>query len=87
MKINEEYSLTSDSLNWILQKRFEKKKKEGEEDKPTEYGYKDIGYFPNPHMALRNMVDREIRGTGLEDFEKIVKKIDELHEVINNLNI
>ena len=39
MKINEEYSLTSDSLNWILQKRFEKKKKEGEEDKNLFNGY------------------------------------------------
>lgn len=87
MKINEEYNLTSDSLNWILQKRFEKKKKEGEENKPTEYGFKDIGYYPNPKMALKDMLDREIRGTGIEDFKTVIEKIDELKETINNLNI
>lgn len=87
MKINDEYNLTADSLNWILQKRFEKKKKEGEEDKPTEYGFKDVAYFPDYHMALRNMVDREIRETELADFKTIIEKIDELKETIDNLNI
>lgn len=87
MKINEEYNLTSDSLNWILQKRFEKKKKEGEEDSPTEYGWRDIAYFPDYHMALRNIVDREIRGTGITDFETVIKKIDELKETINKLKL
>lgn len=87
MLINEEYNLTSDPLNWILQKRFEKKKKEGEEDSPTEYGWRDIGYYPNDKMALKDMIDREIRGTGIADFETVIKKIDELKETINKLKL
>ena len=87
MRINDEYNLTSDALNWILQKRFEKKKKKGEEDKPTEYGWKDIAFFPNPHMALKYMVDRDIRETGLEDFKMVLDKIEELHKVIESLNL
>ena len=38
-------------------------------------------------MALKNMVDREIRETELEDFRTIVNKIDELKNTIDNLNI
>lgn len=84
MVINDEYQIVSDPLNWILQKKV---KGRGSDSKDTECKYRDVGYFPNPNMALKYMIDSEIRGTGLEDFETVINKIEELHKIIKNIKI
>ena len=65
MIINEEYQMTSDGdMNVILMKRFEKKKKEGEE---IQYDFKAIGYYKDVKHLLRDFVRKEILVTELKD--------------------
>ena len=42
-------------------------------------------YFSNPKNALRYIVDHEIRATGFDKFETIVKKVNELYRLIDGL--
>lgn len=87
MVISEDYKIITDDLNFMLMKKYVKKKKKGEENKPDEYGFRVCGYYPSIKSALKDMVAKEIREDGFKDFESIVSKIDELEETIENLNL
>ena len=78
MKLNEKYLIKSDKLNvTVCEVTVAKEgKKAGE---PIE---KAVGYFTTVEQAYKFIVDREIKGTGMNDFEIIMKKINELHEYI-----
>jgi hypothetical protein len=79
MIINEKYKLDSDSLNVIIYYRQEAR----------EVGkggcWKPLAFFATPQNALKFLVNREIIGTGMEELKTIVKKIEELKKVIDNL--
>lgn len=84
MKINDEYQITSDDMCVILMKRYQKKQKEGE---LVQYDFKPCGYYRDVKQALKDFVRKEIFTTELKELNVINDKIDELHELINNLNI
>ena len=76
--INRNYGIESDNLNITLLKREVSKEKGSER-------WRAIGHFSTFGSALKGLVDMEVRGDGLGDFETVVKKIDELYELINSL--
>lgn len=82
--INKNYKVEpQDTLNVVL---FERKVvKEG--DNAGQENWKPIAYCPNVKIALKTLVDREINGTGLKDFETVVKKYDELMATIEKLQV
>jgi hypothetical protein len=73
-EINRNYAIGSDELNVTLYKRGENNKY-----------WKPLGYFGTCESALKALVDIEIRGTGLKNFETVVNNILELKELINGL--
>ena len=75
-EINKNYALASDELNVTLYKRGENNKY-----------WKPLGYFSNCESAIKALVDMEIKGTGLKDFETLVSRIQELKQSINGLNL
>ena len=77
MVIGKNYKIESDSLNVILYKRHTTKKSGDDWDV--------IGYYATPQNALKDMVNHEIRGTGMKDFETVVNKIAKLHKLIDEL--
>lgn len=79
MIINNEYKIESDELNVTLLRRTKDKNGEFTEN------YTPIAYYPSLGKALIGLVDREIMGSGLEDFEKTKILIDELHIYIEEL--
>lgn len=87
MLINEEYKIESDDLNFILMKRFSKKQKEGDKDKPIEYDFRAVGFYPTIQKALVDLTRKEIRGDGFKDFTDICNKIEELENTIKNLKL
>ena len=76
MKINEKYSIESDVLNVTVYEHLVVKEKEsknfGKEVK------KAVGYLTTIDQAFKFLIDREVKGTGMEDFNTIMNKIAEL---------
>ena len=79
VQINKNYKTESDSLNVILSKREVSKKPLGKER------WRTVGYYSTFESALKALIDMEIKGTGLKDFETLVNKIDELYKLIESL--
>ena len=79
MQINENVKVEAiDARNICI---FKKQSVEGEEK------WKRLGYYSTPQGALKGLVNKEIVGTGMKDFETLCNKIDELYEYINSLDI
>ena len=82
MLIGKNWKIDSDgSLNIILCKRHvpQSGKNKGKEE------WNAVGYYSTAQSALRDMVEQEIKGAGLKDFELVCQKIAELGEVIDGL--
>lgn len=56
--IGEKYKITSDAYNVIINQRYQKESKEGEEIK---FDYKSIGFYPNVEKACIALLDKELR--------------------------
>lgn len=83
IKIDKEYSIDIDSLNFVLQYRRPKEvEKNGEIKTVTE---KSDWYFPSIHACLRKYLDESMREC--ESIEKVLSKIDEVHETIRKLKL
>ena len=80
MRINKKYSIESDVLNVTVYEHSVVKEKEsknfGEEVK------KAVGYLTTIDQAFKFLIDREVKGTGMEDFNTIMNKIAELRSDI-----
>lgn len=78
MKLNEKYLIEADKLNVTVYEVSVAKdgKKAGEPIK------KAVGYLTTVEQAYKFVIDREIKGSGMTDFEVIMSKINELHEYI-----
>ena len=69
MKINEKYSIESTELNITVYEHFTIKGKDYK---------KPVGYLTTLDQAFKFLIDREIKGTGMKDFNLIMNKIEEL---------
>lgn len=83
MRINEKYSIESDVLNVTVYEHSVVKEKEsknfGKEVK------KAVGYLATIDQAFKFLIDREVKGTGMEDFNTIMNKIEELRFKIRKI--
>jgi hypothetical protein len=60
----------------------------GKKTNPDNIGKKRLkvlGYFATTQGALHYMVEHEIKCVGFDDFEKLNKKVDGLHSLIDGL--
>ena len=84
MLIGNRWKVESDAMNYILsEKHVSKKPGEG-------YGkeyWLAIEFYAHVSSALKELVDMEVRGTGLTDFILVVDKIAELKKLINELEL
>ena len=69
MKINEKYSIESTELNVTVYVHFTIKGKDYK---------KPVGYLATIDQAFKFLIDREIKGTGMKDFNLIMNKIEKL---------
>jgi hypothetical protein len=79
VQINRNYKIESDSLNFILSRR------EVSKNSPDKECWRTVGYYSTCENALKDLVDMEIKGTGLKDFETVVLKIQGIKELIDSL--
>ena len=95
VQLTEDYRITSDQRNIILQKRYQKREGKGRNSPLiNEYDYKDVGYFGNLKSLLNGLVNYEVplsaTMTGkIEDAHLRIEKLrDEiLQHVLNKVSI
>lgn len=80
MFIGKKYMIESEPMNIILYKKCISKKT-GKESWRAE------GYFSTIQNALHHLVELEIKLTEMKDFAVVTKKQEELHDLINNLEL
>lgn len=81
MKINNNYKIESDELNVIVKEKFipQKGKKAGIPQ------WRPVSFHATVEQALNSIVDKEINGTGIEDFKTVVNKVKELRAFIKEV--
>ncbi|MFJ3388885.1 hypothetical protein [Lysinibacillus sp. NPDC086135] len=81
VQLTEDYRITSDQRNIILQKRYQKREGKGR-NAPliNEYDYKDVGYFGNLKSLLNGLVNYEVPLSAT-----ITGKIEDAHLRIEKL--
>ena len=79
MKVGTKYQIVSDSMNVTVQERQYNKKQK------THY-WENLAYFSSPKNALKFIMDNEIMGAGLDDFQQVIKQIDGLYQLIDGLS-
>ncbi|AHN66517.1 replication initiation protein [Bacillus phage Bcp1] len=67
--IGEEYKLTSDTNNVIINQKYQKKVKEGT---PPQFGYKEIGYYPNVEKACVGLLDKKLRDSEVTSVKELM---------------
>lgn len=61
VQLTEDYRITSDQRNIILQKRYQKREGKGRNSPLIDsYDYKDVGYFGNLKSLLNGLVNYEV---------------------------
>ncbi|KOS61553.1 hypothetical protein FJQ98_15995 [Lysinibacillus agricola] len=61
VQLTEDYRITSDQRNIILQKRYQKREGRGKNSPLIDsYDYKDVGYFGNLKSLLNGLVNYEV---------------------------
>ena len=90
MLIGKDWKVESDDMNvTIFKRKIINGKGRGRPSTKaigSEY-FIPVAYLSNVHIALEYIINKEIQGTGLKDFETVVKKVDELIEMIKSLKI
>lgn len=85
IKIGEEYIITSDAYNVIINERYEKKTKEGES---KVYDFKPVGFYPSLEKACNALLDRYLLLSNSKDIASIKVAIrgakEEILEAIRN---
>ena len=88
IKIDDNYRITGDSMQYILQERKERKEikidpKTGKlEDK---YYYVNVGYFGKIYYALQAFKELQIRNSDVTSIKELMKLIKELDFKIEKL--
>lgn len=79
IQITDNYRITSDKLNIILQEKYEKRDGKGKNATPTgEFNYQNVGYFGNLDHLVKRLVEKEIYNSDAESLHSVVDQIDEL---------
>lgn len=81
IQLNENYRITSDKDNVILEERKISKKGKNE---GKEY-YKQIGYFPNLEVALKDFARLKIKLSDTEGIEELKDLMKEILEEIRRV--
>ena len=88
IKINDSYAFEADDLNYILMRKTYKRRKEnGTWVTTDEETWTIDGYYPNLEQLVKDVTRKELRSTKFKDLDVVLKKVEELENMIENLNL
>jgi len=77
--IGKDYKITSDTLNVILNKRYDQKDKEGNVNGEA---FKIIGYYSTIHSACNALIEKEIKDSDVISIDGLKKHVAGVKEQI-----
>jgi len=72
IQIGEKYKITSDAYNVVINQKYQKEAKEGEEPKCD---YKAIGFYPNLEKACIGLLDKDLRDSEATSIKDLMLEI------------
>lgn len=88
IKINENYGFEADDLNYILmRKTYKRRKEKGTWITTDEETWIIDGYYASLEQLVRDVTRKELRSTKFKDLDVVLKKVEELEDMVKNLNL
>lgn len=72
LQIGENYLLTADTYNIILNKRYKKQMKEGE---PIQYGWQQSAFYPTIEKAFLGLLEKDLKDSDVTTINEMIKEI------------
>lgn len=80
IQINNQFKLTSDPLNIVLEESYEKKKEN--ENNPIEIGWRKVGFFGTIESACLDILKRSIKKSDADTLSGLLKIIENVEKNI-----
>lgn len=80
------YLLTTDKLNYIVNEKYEKRDKAGKQGKPTgEFAYREISYHGSIESALRKTLTLDLKSESIDSTRSLLETIERHREELETL--
>ena len=88
IKINDNYGFEADDLNYILmRKTYKRRKEKGTWVTTDEETWIIDGYYATLQQLVKDVTRKELRSTKFKDLDIVLKKVEELEDMVKNLNL
>ena len=88
IKINENYGFEADDLNYILmRKTYKRRKEKGTWVTTDEETWTIDGYYATLQQLVKDVTRKELRSTKFKDLDVVLKKVEELENMVKNLKL
>ena len=88
IKINDSYAYEAADLNYILMRKTYKRRKEnGTWVTTDEETWTIDGYYASLEQLLKDVTRKELRSTKFKDLDVVLKKVEELENMVKNLKL
>ena len=88
ININENYAFEADDLNYILMRKTYKRRKENRTWVTTdEETWTSDGYYASLEQLVKDVTRKELRSTKFKDLDIVLKKVEELENMVKNLKL
>ena len=88
IKINNNYGFEADDLNYILmRKTYKRRKEQGTWVTTDEETWTIDGYYATLQQLVKDVTRKELRSTKFKDLDIVLKKVEELEDMVKNLNL
>lgn len=72
LQVGENYLLTADTYNIILNKRYKKQTKEGE---PAQYGWQQSAFYSTIEKAFLGLLEKKIKESDVATVNELIEEI------------
>ena len=88
IKSNDNYGFEADDLNYILmRKTYKRRKEQGTWVTTDEETWTIDGYYATLEQLVKDVTRKELRSTKFKDLDVVLKKVEELEDMVKNLKL
>ena len=78
IKLNKDYKIITDDLNYTLYKKKDKNKRPKFIDEDAQVGWKVVGYYTDLDYLFSELIELEIKTSDVTQFQEIINLIKDL---------
>ena len=88
ININDNYGFEADDLNYILmRKTYKRRKEQGTWVTTDEETWTIDGYYATLVQLVKDVTRKELRSTKFKDLGVVLKKVEEVENMVKNLKL